>query len=171
MLPTTGCCAELGRCGRLMGSLHPRVDSTPAYCDGNPGSRSRQSHFTPSLLLLGDEFRRRRGDHRDGAQEACPLWVINGHMQCKRARPLCPQKQPRKRIPANGHVCFTPESGHVQCTRLCLLWAKSGHSAIIRSARRRVRFAPIKRTFCNSFDHKPRLRKLMVDSLPWIAPI
>jgi len=21
----------------------------------------------------------------------CPLWVISGHMQCKRARPLCPQ--------------------------------------------------------------------------------
>jgi tungstate transport system substrate-binding protein len=27
-----------------------------------------------------------------------------------------------------GHVCFTPESGHVQCTSLCLLWAKSGIS-------------------------------------------
>jgi len=26
-----------------------------------------------------------------------------------------------------GHVCFTPESGHVQCTRPCLLWARSGH--------------------------------------------
>jgi hypothetical protein len=26
------------------------------------------------------------------------------------------------------HVCFTPESGHVQCTSLCLLWANSGHS-------------------------------------------
>src|SRR5262249_12343834 len=25
------------------------------------------------------------------------------------------------------YVCFTPESGHVQCTRLCPLWAKSGH--------------------------------------------
>jgi hypothetical protein len=28
---------------------------------------------------------------------------------------------------AQGHVCFTPESGHVQCTSLCPLWAKSGH--------------------------------------------
>src|SRR5262245_11656582 len=27
----------------------------------------------------------------------------------------------------NGHVCFTPESGHVQRNRSCLLWAKSGH--------------------------------------------
>jgi hypothetical protein len=25
------------------------------------------------------------------------------------------------------HVCFTPESGHVRCTGLCLLWANSGH--------------------------------------------
>jgi|SRR5262245_30171984 len=28
---------------------------------------------------------------------------------------------------ANGHVCFTPESEHVQCTSSCLLWAKSRH--------------------------------------------
>src|SRR5262249_29619887 len=28
---------------------------------------------------------------------------------------------------AKGHVRFTPESGHVQCTSLCLLWANSGH--------------------------------------------
>jgi hypothetical protein len=27
---------------------------------------------------------------------------------------------------SNGHVRFTPESGHVQCTSLCLLWANSG---------------------------------------------
>jgi hypothetical protein len=26
-------------------------------------------------------------------------------------------------------VCFTPESGHVQCIRRCLLWARSGHLA------------------------------------------
>src|SRR5215475_9662924 len=38
-----------------------------------------------------------------------------------------PQKRPRKQTSANGHVCFTPESGHVQCTSSCLLWAKSGH--------------------------------------------
>jgi hypothetical protein len=29
-----------------------------------------------------------------------------------------------------AHVRFTPKSGHVQRTSLCLLWAKSGHSAI-----------------------------------------
>jgi hypothetical protein len=29
-----------------------------------------------------------------------------------------------------GHVCFTPESGHVRCDSLCLLWAKSGHSPL-----------------------------------------
>jgi hypothetical protein len=28
---------------------------------------------------------------------------------------------------AKSHVCFTPESGHVQCTSSCLLWARSGH--------------------------------------------
>src|SRR5262245_22358148 len=28
---------------------------------------------------------------------------------------------------ANGHVCFTPKSGHVQCTGACPLWAISGH--------------------------------------------
>jgi len=28
---------------------------------------------------------------------------------------------------ANGHVRFAPESGHVQCTSSCLLWANSGH--------------------------------------------
>jgi hypothetical protein len=26
-----------------------------------------------------------------------------------------------------SYVRFTPESGHVQCTRLCPLWANSGH--------------------------------------------
>jgi len=29
---------------------------------------------------------------------------------------------------AKRHVCFTPESGHVQCTSRCLLWANSGHA-------------------------------------------
>jgi hypothetical protein len=28
---------------------------------------------------------------------------------------------------AKGHVCFAPESGHVQCISRCPLWAKSGH--------------------------------------------
>jgi len=26
------------------------------------------------------------------------------------------------------HVCFTPESGHVQRDSVCRLWARSGHS-------------------------------------------
>lgn len=34
------------------------------------------------------------------------------------------------------HVCFTPESGHVQCNSLCLLWANSGH---IAACKRHVR--------------------------------
>ena len=33
----------------------------------------------------------------DRPHAACPLWVISGHMQCKR------------------HVRFTPKSGHLQC--------------------------------------------------------
>jgi hypothetical protein len=28
---------------------------------------------------------------------------------------------------AKSNVRFAPESGHVRCTSLCLLWAKSGH--------------------------------------------
>ena len=38
----------------------------------------------------------------------------------------------------SGHVCFSPESGHVQCISKCPLSANSGHSAIhsiISSAR------------------------------------
>ena len=30
-----------------------------------------------------------------------------------------------------GHVCFTPESGHVQCINPCLLRANSGHSETV----------------------------------------
>ena len=29
------------------------------------------------------------------------------------------------------YVRYSPESGHVQCTRLCLLWAKSGHLKLL----------------------------------------
>jgi hypothetical protein len=36
----------------------------------------------------------------------------------------------------NSHVCFTPESGHVPCTSLCLLWAKSGHAGKRQQGRR-----------------------------------
>src|SRR5262249_38280643 len=32
-----------------------------------------------------------------------------------------------KGLPANGHVRFTPKSGHVRSISRCLLWAKSGH--------------------------------------------
>ena len=42
----------------------------------------------------------------------CPLWVKSGHMRCNTPCPLYPNSD-RKRIPANGHVRFTPESGHV----------------------------------------------------------
>src|SRR5262249_54473016 len=32
---------------------------------------------------------------------------------------------------AGRHVRFTPESGHLQCSTPCPLWAKSGHSQVI----------------------------------------
>jgi len=38
-----------------------------------------------------------------------------------------PNSDRESRHAANGHVCFTPESGHVQCKPSCLLWANSGH--------------------------------------------
>src|SRR5262249_17779738 len=43
---------------------------------------------------------------------------------------------------APAHVRFTPKSGHVRCTRLCPLWARSGlmrcnKKIVIRSPRRR----------------------------------
>jgi hypothetical protein len=36
---------------------------------------------------------------------------------------------------AKRHVCFTPESRHVQCDRPCRLWAKSGHIGVGEIAR------------------------------------
>jgi hypothetical protein len=38
----------------------------------------------------------------------------------------------KSRHAVNGHVRFTSESGHVQCTSSCLLWANSGHRLIRR---------------------------------------
>jgi hypothetical protein len=31
---------------------------------------------------------------------------------------------------ATGHVRFTPESGLMQCSNACLLWANSGHGLL-----------------------------------------
>jgi len=47
-------------------------------------------------------------------------------MRCNRACPLYPRKRPQKRTPANGHVRFTSQSGHVRCTRPRPLSANSG---------------------------------------------
>src|SRR6186997_345700 len=41
-----------------------------------------------------------------------------------------PNSDRKSRHAANGHVCFPPESGHVQCRSSCRLRANSGHSAI-----------------------------------------
>src|SRR4029450_8999633 len=41
-------------------------------------------------------------------------------------------------LQCNRHVCFTPESGHVHCTSLCLLWARSRHwSRLLRRKKAR----------------------------------
>src|SRR5262245_58215926 len=39
---------------------------------------------------------------------------------------MCSAKTRPKR-----HVRFTPKSGHVRCTSLCMLWANSGHVASV----------------------------------------
>src|SRR5215475_2429134 len=36
----------------------------------------------------------------------------------------------RALVVSPAYVRFTPESGHVQCTRPCPLWANSGHAGI-----------------------------------------
>src|SRR4029079_11609410 len=48
--------------------------------------------------------------------EPWPFWLANRGCSV-----------PRKRTSAGCHVCFTPESGHVQCKVRCLLRARSGH--------------------------------------------
>jgi len=40
----------------------------------------------------------------------------SGHVRRKTSCPLCLQSRPWKRIPAQGHVRFTPESRHVRCS-------------------------------------------------------
>src|SRR5262249_18607637 len=45
------------------------------------------------------------------------------------------------------HVRFTPESGHSQCTRPCVLWAKSGHQFNFEGKSSRTLYAIIGRPF------------------------
>jgi hypothetical protein len=78
-------------------------------------------------------------------RQRCPLWVKSEHMRRNKSCPLYPRQRPRKRTPAEGHVRFTPGSGHelVHCT--CPLWANSGlmqcskKRSSIRSPHRRGR--------------------------------
>jgi hypothetical protein len=53
---------------------------------------------------------------------------------------------------ANGHVRFTPESGHVRCNYRCPLWANSGHSALLTKAHSRSRKRLIGRLL-NTAEH------------------
>src|SRR5262245_12244972 len=47
----------------------------------------------------------------------------------------------------NCHVCFTPESGHVQRKQRCPLWAISGHSGLPRTPGWNSRLTHRKRPF------------------------
>jgi hypothetical protein len=82
----------------------------------------------PRRLIVAPEawMGDRSNSHVCSGRGRCPLWVISRHTQCNVACPLYPQQRPRKRTSANRHACFTPESGHVQRTTSCLLWANSG---------------------------------------------
>ena len=51
-------------------------------------------------------------DHGPINASSCPLWGKSRHVRRKKE---CPLYAPRKRTPANGHVCLTPESRHVRC--------------------------------------------------------
>jgi hypothetical protein len=42
-----------------------------------------------------------------------------------------PDSDRKSRHAENGHVRFSPESGHVRCTSSCLLRAKSGHANLV----------------------------------------
>src|SRR5215471_11203752 len=55
-------------------------------------------------------------------------------------------------------VCFTPESGHVQCTSSCLLWAKSRHRQSLLDD-----FISARKKSLRHFEAKC-LRRLKVDS-------
>src|SRR5262249_35027556 len=63
---------------------------------------TRTYHIEWKLLCVKAKWRAR-----------LPLWVKSGHFAVTR------------------HVRFTPESRHAQCTRACLLWAKSGHRSAL----------------------------------------
>src|SRR5262245_17044413 len=87
---------------------------------------------TPNHLVNARNIRRFvRGRNRAKALESftfselylCPLWVISGHMQCKKS------------------CLLYPKSGHSQRKQKCPLWAQSGHQVAIRSPRRRGRAA------------------------------
>ena len=44
---------------------------------------------------------------------------------------FAPNSDRESGFPANGHVRFTPESGHVRCTRPCLIWAKADIARLV----------------------------------------
>ena len=65
---------------------------------------------------------------------ACPLWVKADI--CAAIRHV--RFTPNSDRTAKRHVRSTPESGHVQCTSSCLLWANSGHVRQNTSATRNL---------------------------------
>src|SRR5262245_23366658 len=106
-------------------------------------AESGQTTAAPPRIVMNSRRRIASPEAKDKASyrlrlahaDRCPLWVISGHVQHKTPCPLYPEQRPRKRTPANGHVRFTPKSGHVQCSSSCLLWAKSGHLRLAETER------------------------------------
>src|SRR4029450_6996515 len=69
---------------------------------------------------------------------ACSIWLSAAWMRFARIKDLSRACFVLEEVlisaldgPAgcNRHVRFTPESGHVQCTSSCVLWANSRHRA------------------------------------------
>jgi len=81
---------------------------------------------------------------------------------------------PRKRIPAKGHVRFTPESGHVRRTRPCLLWANSGHGPdlfdhLICTEQKLFRDRQIQRFGGGQIDTEVKLCWLLHRQVGWLS--
>ena len=51
-------------------------------------------------------------------------------MRCNSHVRFTPNSNRKSEIPAKGHVCYAPESGHVRCACRCPLSAISGHRAL-----------------------------------------
>jgi hypothetical protein len=78
-------------------------------------------------VLKHQRLPRRSRTRLDQFNKQCPLGSEADMCGAKRDLRFTPYSDRESRHAANGHVCFTPESGHMRCTSRCLLRAKSGH--------------------------------------------